>query len=326
MFLDGLRNPNLITLTGFMCVIANVLLLLAYAPDLRGEIPSWCYISFAFGMFAYQSLDAIDGKQARRTGTSSPLGELFDHGCDALNTGLATFLACKALNIEQSWIQVFAILSSVGNFYLSTWEEYFTGVLYLSEFSGPIEGVWSLILVFFVSAAYGPKVWSNTIADVVPESLSGISLFQVQINFAIIAFGFVVILFNIFSSFNNVRAAIASNPASAERAAKFHPLGGLIPFAVTVPLTLVFPVLFSETIIFSSGIVPYTLFLTFIYGNQVGSIIVAHISKRPFPIQAMVAPVATIVTIGVVIVTVYGFMTVQIMWALAALSAICVME
>lgn len=28
----------------------------------------------------YQSLDAIDGKQARRTGSSGPLGELFDHG------------------------------------------------------------------------------------------------------------------------------------------------------------------------------------------------------------------------------------------------------
>jgi hypothetical protein len=25
-------------------------------------------------------MDAIDGKQARRTGTSGPLGELFDHG------------------------------------------------------------------------------------------------------------------------------------------------------------------------------------------------------------------------------------------------------
>lgn len=36
--------------------------------------------SFAIGMWIYQSLDAIDGKQARRTGTSGPLGELFDHG------------------------------------------------------------------------------------------------------------------------------------------------------------------------------------------------------------------------------------------------------
>jgi hypothetical protein len=35
-------------------------------------------------LFAYQSLDAIDGKQARRTGSSGPLGELFDHGKKAL--------------------------------------------------------------------------------------------------------------------------------------------------------------------------------------------------------------------------------------------------
>lgn len=36
--------------------------------------------SFGIGLFIYQSLDAIDGKQARRTQTSGPLGELFDHG------------------------------------------------------------------------------------------------------------------------------------------------------------------------------------------------------------------------------------------------------
>jgi phosphatidylglycerophosphate synthase len=36
--------------------------------------------SFAIGLFLYQSFDAIDGKQARRTGTSGPLGEMFDHG------------------------------------------------------------------------------------------------------------------------------------------------------------------------------------------------------------------------------------------------------
>ena len=35
---------------------------------------------WAIGLFAYQSLDAIDGKQARRTGMAGPLGEMFDHG------------------------------------------------------------------------------------------------------------------------------------------------------------------------------------------------------------------------------------------------------
>ena len=28
----------------------------------------------------YKTFDAVDGKQARRTNSSSPLGELFDHG------------------------------------------------------------------------------------------------------------------------------------------------------------------------------------------------------------------------------------------------------
>lgn len=45
------------------------------------------YFLTGFGLFIYQSLDAIDGKQARRTGSSSPLGELFDHGCDSVSTG-----------------------------------------------------------------------------------------------------------------------------------------------------------------------------------------------------------------------------------------------
>lgn len=57
------------------------------------QAPSWAFIMSAVGLFIYQSLDAIDGKQARRTNSSSPLGELFDHGCDAVSTGGARLSA-----------------------------------------------------------------------------------------------------------------------------------------------------------------------------------------------------------------------------------------
>lgn len=56
------------------------------------QAPTWAYLACAIGLFIYQSLDAIDGKQARRTNSSTPLGELFDHGCDSLSTGLLTFV------------------------------------------------------------------------------------------------------------------------------------------------------------------------------------------------------------------------------------------
>ncbi|XP_016686895.2 choline/ethanolaminephosphotransferase 1 isoform X4 [Gossypium hirsutum] len=40
--------------------------------------------------FLYQTFDAVDRKQARRTNSSSPLEELFDHGCDALACAFET--------------------------------------------------------------------------------------------------------------------------------------------------------------------------------------------------------------------------------------------
>ena len=46
-------------------------------------------IMFPENMFYF--IDGIDGKQARRTSSSSPLGELFDHGLDSLVPPLALF-------------------------------------------------------------------------------------------------------------------------------------------------------------------------------------------------------------------------------------------
>jgi choline/ethanolamine phosphotransferase len=51
------------------------------------QVAWWIPLSCGLGLFIYQTLDAIDGKQARRTGNSNALGELFDHGCDSMSTG-----------------------------------------------------------------------------------------------------------------------------------------------------------------------------------------------------------------------------------------------
>lgn len=66
----------------------------SYSPTGRTEPPRWASALCALGLFFYQSLDAIDGKQARRTNSSSPLGELFDHGCDSISTIFVALSAC----------------------------------------------------------------------------------------------------------------------------------------------------------------------------------------------------------------------------------------
>jgi ethanolaminephosphotransferase len=57
-------------------------------------MPGWMYLFSVFMAFMYQTLDAVDGKQARRTGSSSPLGQLFDHGVDAacVSFGIVMYL------------------------------------------------------------------------------------------------------------------------------------------------------------------------------------------------------------------------------------------
>ena len=76
--------PNLVTFIGLAGTCFASLLVTSYSPGLDGDnVPRWCSLLFAVALFLYQTLDAIDGKQARRTSSSSPLGQLFDHGCDA---------------------------------------------------------------------------------------------------------------------------------------------------------------------------------------------------------------------------------------------------
>lgn len=85
--------PNLLTLTGFLFLVSQTLLFSHHDPlflkgGMNDQIESWIWFYGAFAHFMAHTLDGIDGKQARRTGSSGPLGELFDHGLDAWSTSL----------------------------------------------------------------------------------------------------------------------------------------------------------------------------------------------------------------------------------------------
>jgi ethanolaminephosphotransferase len=72
--------PNLITLVGFIInIIPHIYLIYEYGWSLDGEISdNMCYaLGLCYGIYMW--LDNCDGKQARRTGNSSPLGMIFDH-------------------------------------------------------------------------------------------------------------------------------------------------------------------------------------------------------------------------------------------------------
>lgn len=68
--------PNMVTtLGGLHCGLAYAILW-HYCPDFDNTPPNWVIMLAAYCSFAYYTLDCMDGKQARRTGSSSPLGQL----------------------------------------------------------------------------------------------------------------------------------------------------------------------------------------------------------------------------------------------------------
>lgn len=91
--------PNLITLVGWLFVIASYINMLFYDYTFRENIPSYCFFFAAFCSLFYSTLDAIDGKQARRTKSSSPLGQLFDHGCDSFSLTFFVLGICQAAKL-----------------------------------------------------------------------------------------------------------------------------------------------------------------------------------------------------------------------------------
>jgi len=68
-------------------------------------------------------LDNADGKQARKTGSSSPLGLLFDHGCDAMNTFVSGLTLFTIVQLGHTGLATWGYMMPMTAFFLATWEE-----------------------------------------------------------------------------------------------------------------------------------------------------------------------------------------------------------
>lgn len=136
--------PNLLTFVGFLFIIKSFFLLCYfdyyfYASSNENKnwpaIPSWVFALVAANIFISYTLDGIDGKQARRTQTSGPLGELFDHGLDSWTTVFIPIFLYSIFGRPDFSLPprrlYFVCWNVFFNFYITHVEKYNTGILYL---------------------------------------------------------------------------------------------------------------------------------------------------------------------------------------------------
>jgi len=176
--------PNLLTFVGFLCCVGHFGLLALYDYDFRSAtappevsglpnipagvpVPSWAWVGVALLLFLSHTLDGIDGKQARRTGSSNPLGELFDHGLDSWATIFITgaIYSMFGRNDDGLSVPVFRMFCVFWNIYLcflvSHWEKYNTGVLYL-PWGYDFSMVGSFVM-YLATAFGGLGLWKATL-------------------------------------------------------------------------------------------------------------------------------------------------------------------
>ncbi len=145
-------SPNALTVLGLAASVGAVGAALAGA---AGHV--WMYLVSAILLFVYVTLDNLDGAHARRTGQSSHLGELLDHGLDGLASGSMLLIGAIVLHLDPFFTVLLVLIGTVA-FVQTLWEQYRTNLLVIPQLSGT-EGVTVVGALGVLAFAYDDPAW-----------------------------------------------------------------------------------------------------------------------------------------------------------------------
>ncbi|SCO93102.1 choline/ethanolaminephosphotransferase, putative [Plasmodium malariae] len=158
-------TANMLTLIAFLC--STIAFLIMYLFDISNKKNDYIFLYISFFLFMYQTLDALDGKQARRTNTSSPLGQLFDHGCDSITSSLFVFIGGKVTCLPKGLC-------------FFTWIEHYTkvyntslGSIGVTESDIFVREINNIIALCVVRGIKGAAIYeSATLKDILPGTVT----------------------------------------------------------------------------------------------------------------------------------------------------------
>ncbi|ETN70819.1 CDP-alcohol phosphatidyltransferase [Necator americanus] len=255
--------PNLITLIGLIVNLITVLVLSHYCPTAREVAPSWAYALAAFGLFVYQTLDATDGKQARRTGAASPLGELFDHGCDSISQVFVTLNVAYAMRLgDVRCGTFFIVIVAVSLFYCAHWSTYCTGQLSFSKFD-VTEAQITIIVLLLITSVFGPNIWTVGVLD---YELRHVLLFLTLIGASYQGSSYFDVIFT---------GGVGRNGSTVAGTSVLFPVCPLL--ASIVPFAMIYSK--SRTAVFDENITLFVLCFGAVVAKATNRLIVGHMSR-----------------------------------------------
>ncbi|XP_953600.1 ethanolamine phosphotransferase, putative [Theileria annulata] len=174
-FLPKWLSANLLTLFGGLCVFIMNCLVFYYVPNFKTKsVPKWTSLLSSFLVFFYTTFDGIDGIQARRLGLASPLGQLLDHGTDALVCSFFCYFTFLVKPTGFSHVNTLINVSALINAAAVNWQEEnfgtfsYTNSFFIFGVSEPLLAV-ALILM---SDYFFPSFWLSPISKFVTKHKS----------------------------------------------------------------------------------------------------------------------------------------------------------
>jgi len=199
--------PNLLTFVGFLFTVANWVLLTYYdyyyfaSSSGYPHIPGWVWLACAINHFLAHTLDGIDGKQARRTQSSTPLGELFDHGLDSWTSFFIPAVLYSVFGRVEYTISplrlYFCLMVVLITFLSSHWEKYNTGILYLPW--GYDVSQLAAFLIYVVTFVGGYEFWKFAL----PGGITAGAGFEITMWLGSLVTSLPVSLWNIYRSYRD---------------------------------------------------------------------------------------------------------------------------
>lgn len=292
-------HPNVVTLVGFAVLLLSIAPLAFHVVVYGEEGPWWGWVLLSLGTFAYQTLDALDGKQARRLGIGSPLGEMVDHGCDAVSATIVQFGISCCVCIPRSdgshfllspYMQSTLCSSMVVMcFYLAMWDQQRTGQFVMGAINGPTEGLLVSASIFLLRGLVPSEVFSTPTAIPVLECTVAEAFFMFTLGSALVT--------------------ASTNIASVVRKHSWTEAASILPMVALLLLVnisgLVAPSLFEPSP--SLAPTPFKPFHHFVVCFSFGMICasagtrltIMRLTKLPFKHMQIVAfPLLTLVLIG----------------------------
>lgn len=143
--------PNVLSLSGLMCLVHAYYLCYMY----MDQFPRLITAAAVFLAFAFQTLDSIDGRHARRIRNHSPIGELFAFCCANVGTIFLSLVLCAIVGIKDTDLQWYIVQTAQVLFMHKHFSAFRNGVLRFSILTGPGEALFAFNIIALVRAVIG---------------------------------------------------------------------------------------------------------------------------------------------------------------------------